>query len=346
MKLPAVNRAGRDKARAPRNERIVEHLSYGLSLPERTVRGLAGVLGGTLRESAALLLPLAFRNAKTYRIFIGQMLDFMAEDMGGAPSSKAGADDRVENYVARKTVGNFVELASLATFHLSPMLLLAVVSDVAYGSRTYLKELAEELERQGVVEDAASVEHVDDLLDSVASFSERTADAFDTPPVSVEGLRETVEQTRRRLREAPDALKSLPPVELDRLWQGIQSAARREGVQPLAVSGAVTLGALERIGKVGGGALSGARAAGVLLDRHVLDHYREVLGEIEEEGLYRRLAATSSPYVEALWRNFDGDRQTLTERFVAGGGARRAWEKGRGAWDRGRAWLGEKRTRG
>lgn len=346
MKLPAVAKAVRDKARAPQSERIVEHLSYGLSLPERTVRGLAGVLGGTLRESAALLLPRAFRNAKTYRIFIGQMLDFMAEDMGGAPSSKAGADDRVENFVARKTVGNFVELASLATFHLSPMLLLAVVSDVAYGSRTYLKELAEELERQGVVEDAASVEHVDDLLDSVARFSDRTATAFDTPPVSVEGLRETVEQTRRRLREAPDALKSLPPVELDRLWQGIQSAARREGVQPLAVSGAVTLGALERIGKVGGGALSGARAAGVLLDRHVLDHYRDVLGEIEEEGLYRRLAATSSPYVEALWRNFDGDRQTLTERFVAGGGAQRAWQKGRGAWDRGRAWLGEKRTRG
>ena len=339
MKLPTVDKAARGSAPAPRVERVVEHLSYGLSLPERTVRGLAGVLGGTLRESAALLLPQAFRNAKTYRIFVGQMLDFMAEDMGGAPSSQASADDRVENYIARKTVGNFVELASLATFHLSPMLLLAVVSDVAYGSRTYLKELAEELERQGVVEDAASIEHVDDLLDSVAQFSERTATAFDTPPVSVEGVRETVEQTRRRLAEAPETLKSLPPVELDRLWQGIQSAARREGVQPFELSGAVTLGSLERIGKVGSGALSGVRAAGVLLDRHVLDHYREVLGEIEQEGLYRRLAATGSPYVDALWRNFDGDRQTLTERFVTGGGAGRAWAKGR-------AWLVAKRGRG
>ena len=339
MKPPAVDKATRGSAPAPRVERVVEHLSYGLSLPERTVRGLAGVLGGTLRESAALLLPQAFRNAKTYRIFVGQMLDFMAEDMGGAPSSQASADDRVENYIARKTVGNFVELASLATFHLSPMLLLAVVSDVAYGSRTYLKELAEELERQGVVEDAASIEHVDDLLDSVAQFSERTATAFDTPPVSVEGVRETVEQTRRRLAEAPETLKSLPPVELDRLWQGIQSAARREGVQPFELSGAVTLGSLERIGKVGSGALSGVRAAGVLLDRHVLDHYREVLGEIEQEGLYRRLAATGSPYVDALWRNFDGDRQTLTERFVTGGGAGRAWAKGR-------AWLVAKRGRG
>ena len=346
MKPPSIPKPARDRTPAPQGESVVEYLSYGLSLPERAVRGVAGLVGGTLRESATLLLPRAFRNAKTYRIFIGQMLDFMAEDMGGAPARKDEGEARVENYVARKTVGNFVELASLATFHLSPMLLLAVVSDVAYGSRTYLRELAEELERQGVVEDAASVEHVDDLLDSVARFSERTATAFDTPPISVEGLRETVEQTRQRLKEAPDALKSLSQVELDRLWQGIQSAARREGVQPLAVSGAVTLGALERIGKVGGGALSGARAAGVLLDRHVLDHYREVLGEIEREGLYRRLAATSSPYVEALWRNFDGDRQTLTERFVTGGGAQRALAKGRGAWNRGRAWLDEKRTRG
>ena len=34
----------------------------------------------------------------------------------------------IDNFVARKTVGNFIELAGLATLHLSPLTLLAVVS--------------------------------------------------------------------------------------------------------------------------------------------------------------------------------------------------------------------------
>ena len=64
-------------------ETVRRHLRYGLSLPERALRSTAGVVGGALRESAAVLLPRAFRDAKTYRVFVGQMLDFMAEDMGG-----------------------------------------------------------------------------------------------------------------------------------------------------------------------------------------------------------------------------------------------------------------------
>ena len=39
--------------------------------------------------------------------------------------------DQTKDFVARKAVGNFIDMASLATLHLSPMLLLAVVGDVA-----------------------------------------------------------------------------------------------------------------------------------------------------------------------------------------------------------------------
>ena len=69
------------------------------------------------------------------------MLDFVVEDIGGVERNEEDeGPPKVDNFVARKTVGNFVELAGMATFHLSPMTLLAIVSDVAYGSQTYLKE--------------------------------------------------------------------------------------------------------------------------------------------------------------------------------------------------------------
>ena len=308
---------------------VSRRLRYGVSLPERVVRSTAGVVGGALRESATVLLPQAFRDARTYRSFVGQMLDFMAEDMGGvARARELKESDRVESYVARKTVGNFVELASLATIHLSPMLVLALVSDISYGSRAYLREFAEELEHRGVIDDAESVRRADDLLDAVADASKRTATAFDTPPLSVDGLRETIRETRDSLAEV-DVASVLPEVELRGLWDRMGTAAQRQGVSPLDVSGLMTLASLERVGKLGSGALSGAQAAGTLLDRHVLDHYRTVLGDIEERGFYPSLATASRPYTEAVWRNFAADRPTLTEEFLATGGVRRTWGRAR-----------------
>ena len=61
----------------------------------------------------------------------------------------------IDDFVARKTVGNFVEMAGLATLHVSPMMLLAVVSDIAYGSQTYLNEITEELKREGVIDEGS-----------------------------------------------------------------------------------------------------------------------------------------------------------------------------------------------
>ena len=315
-----------DESDPPSNSSIRDYLVYGLSLPERAFRGTAGVLGGALRESAAALIPQTFRNARTYQIFVGQMLDFLAEDVGGVARPNQSADARIENYVARKTVGNFIEMASLATIHVSPMLLLAIVSDLAYGSKAYLRELAEELEAQGVISDAGAIHQVDDLLDAAASASEETASAFDTPPLSVEGLRETVRQTRENLRGA-DPGQLLSEDEIKQIWERMRSIARREKTSPLAISGALTLGSLDKFAKLGSGALTSVRVAGTLLDGVVLDHYRTVLANIDEKGLYPTLAVSSKPYAEALWHNFSADRQTVTESLLTSGVAEKALGK-------------------
>ena len=333
----AFEAAELESSDAPDTASIRHHLIYGLSLPERAIRGTAGIVGGALRESAAALIPQTFRNARTYQLFVGQMLDFLAEDVGGVARPDRSKTSRVENYVARKSVGNFIEMASLATIHVSPMLLLAIVSDVAYGSKTYLRELAEELEARGVIGDASAIQQVDDLLEAAASASEETAATFDTPPLSVNGLRETIRQTRDKLRGI-DPAQLLSEDEISRLWDGIKSTARRENVSPLAISGAMTLGSLDQFAKVGSGALSSVRVAGGLLDRVVLDHYRTVLKDIRENGFYPTLAESSRPYAEALWLNFSADRATVTERFLTGGGAERVLGKAR-------RWLGAAKRR-
>ena len=323
-----TNEIERSTPEADGERTLQRRLLYGLSLPERALRSTAGLVGGALRESAAVLLPETVRNAKTYQVFLGQMLDFVAEDVGRIGAPRRHDDDRPEGYLARKTVGNFVDLASLATLHLSPMLLLAVVSDVAYGSKAYLRELAEEMQHQGVIADASAIQRVDDLLDQVADFSSQAATTFDQPPLSADGLKETVRQTREALAGI-DVANVLPERELATIWNDMQAAARRQGVSAFNVSGLMTLASLRKVAKLGTGALSTAQAAGTLLNRHVLTHYKNVLTDIDEAGFYPTLSATSRPYLQAAWGNFSHERRTLTENFLGDGGAGRTWQKAR-----------------
>jgi hypothetical protein len=321
----AGNEADRS-AQDPEYARVRDYLLYGLSVPERALRSASGVVAGTLRESASLLVPQAFRNSKTYSSMIRQTLDFLAEDVGGVErSAQAGGSPQVEGFVARKAVGNFLDLASLATLHLSPLLLLAVVSDVAYGSQAYLRELAGELKRQGVIDRESTIDRVDDLLAAVARTAHATAGTLDTPPLSVEGLKQSIDETRAALAGIEPA-KILPQAELKRLWDEIHAIAIRDGVNPLAVSGTMTLYALDKIASLGRGALSTARAAGTLLDRHVIEHYTAALSRIRDRGLYGTLSETSRPYIDAVWTNFSTRRTTITEDLFSGRLPGRAWK--------------------
>lgn len=323
--------APREPEDDPGFARVQKYLLYSLSLPERTLRSGSGLVGGALKHSAALLVPAAFQSSKTYTILVRQTLDFLVNDVGGVAAPKdETAPPPVENYIARKTVGNFVEMAGLATLHLSPLTVLAVVSDVAHGSQAYLRELSAELKRQGVIDADTTIDHAGDLLDAVGNASGVTASAFDTPPLSVEGLRETIEQTRAAVARM-DASSVIPLAEVERLWNEMRDAARRENVGLFELSSVVTLNSLERIGDLGRGALSSVRVAGNLFDRHILDHYADALTEIRDRGFYATLAETSEPYIEAVWQNFSTEKATLTEDLLTGkllgqaGAALRRW---------------------
>ena len=73
----------------PSSDQIYKYLMFGLSLPERAVRSTAAMVGGAIDQSANLLVPQAFRDSKTYNTFVRQMLDVVANDVGGV-----GADSK------------------------------------------------------------------------------------------------------------------------------------------------------------------------------------------------------------------------------------------------------------
>ena len=316
----------------PATQGLGPRMRFLLSLPERTLRSGTGLLAGTLRESAALLVPGSFQDSQSYTVLVRQMLDFLAEDVGGvARQAEAGAA-RVDNFVARKAVGNFLEMASLATLHISPLTVLAVFSDMAYGSQVYLQELATELKRQGVIDEDSRVEHASDLLAAVATATRTTAKAFDTPPLSVEGLKQTIDEARAAASGIRPA-DLLPEADIRQLWEQMRELARRENVDLLALSGAVTIQSLSTLGTLSQGALSGVRVTGALVDKHIVRHYTEAVRRIQTAGLYSTLAQTCEPYLQAVWQNFSPSRATVTEDLLSGKLAGNLWNSAR-------RWLG------
>ena len=315
----------------PTVNQVWDYLMFGTTVPERLFRSTTAMIGGVLKESSQLLVPQAFRTSKSYSIFVQQMLDFMTHDLGGVERDQGEASaTEVENYVARKAVGNFIELAGLATLHLSPLTLLAIVSDVAYGSQTYLNELAEELKSEGLIPEKSTISHASDLLDAVREASGVTAQAFDLPPTSIEGLRNTIQQTQDAVQRL-DPTTIFPQAEIDRIWLEIHEISSRENISLLGVGGAVSLMAVDRVADVGQGALSAVRVAGNLLENKILSHYSESLAQINERGFYQSLSEVSEPYMEAIWQNFSMEKSTVTEEVLSGRLTGRLWRQV-GAW--------------
>ena len=304
------------------------YLLYSLSLPERALRSTIGLAGGTAQRAAEFLVPQAFQSSKTYEIVVRNSLKFLTDDIGGATP----ADDdepAVEGFMARKAVGNFVDFAGLATLHVSPLWMLAIVSDVAYGTKTYVLELAEELKKQGIIDDTSTIHHVDDVLEAIQNATGQSATLFDTPPLSVDQLRETLQQTREAATSA-DYASVLPQAEVQRYWNEMRDIATAEDVSLLGVSAAMTMHTLEKAKSTSTGALTGLRVAGGLLNRHVLGHYVDSLTELHDKGFYETVRQSYAPYVEAVWNNFSSDKSTWTEEVVTGRAFGTAWNAVRG----------------
>lgn len=323
---------------------LMNLFQYSASLPERTLRSAGALAGGFMRESANWLLPSAFRNSRSYSIFIQQMLDFVCNDIGGVrklwaaspadPESDLTPEEQAaqnQAFLARKTVGNLLDMSALATFHVSPLTVLAIFSDVAYGSKHYLEQLSQRLKAQHIIDENTTIDSASDLLGALERASSSAAGVFDKPPISIDGLRQTIVETQNAVKEI-DPTKLLPAAEIDQLWRQIDMAAKEQNASIWDVSATISLVALNNIHAVSQGALVGLEVAGSLFNQHIVQHYWDGLRAIERQGLIPTLSKASTPYLEAVWTNFAVDRKTWTEQLLSGelikwGWSRLSWPK-------------------
>lgn len=302
---------------------VSRYLLYSLSLPERAVRSSIGLAAGAAKETAAFLVPRAFQDSKTYHVVVRNSLRFLTRDVAGVTGPTGDDSPEIEGFLARKAVGNFVDAAGLYTLHLSPLWMLVAVSDIAQGTRAYLNALSLELKQKGLIAENSTIDNVEDLLTAVQNASGEAAGLFDTPPLSVEQLRNSLEKTRDSITSINPA-EVIPDSELNGYWNEMKDIATRENISLVGVSGALTMHTLQRIGNVSQGTLTGLQLAGGLFNRHVVGHYLESLQAVNDQGFYAMIRESSGPYIDAVWNNFSTDRHTWTEELLSG----RALENG------------------
>ncbi len=296
---------------------------YALSLPERVGRGLVGSAAGLIKETAEALVPDGMKRSRLYGLTVGKSLRFLIEEVGqveGAYQDKEGDAGPVqEAYIVRKALGNAVDMGALAVFHISPVFALAVLSDCAFGVRTYLRQLAEELQSLGVLESADSVQDVEGLISSLERSSGTLADSLDTPPLSVKELRRTVEGIRRALKETRGT-GPLKPEVIEELWEEMRRLAEREKRPLLSISSALAMNAANMLNAAGLGLYGSVKAAYSLVDGVVLSYYREGLRTIREKGWWATVRENWRPYSETLKLTFDPRRKSLTEKLFSSKG--------------------------
>jgi hypothetical protein len=270
-------------------------MRFALSLPERVVRAVGAVLGGTVHETAQLVLPRVVRRSRFYEATARNLLRVVIELVGRVERPPTGEPPAAE-IAKRKAAGNVVELGSIAAFGFSPLWLLAGASDLLRGSRTYLGALVAELKAAGVLAEETEVGSVDELLGVLERGTGRTAALIDIPPVELAELRESLAELRAEAGALPSQ------AELAAAFAGLRSAAEREHRSLLDVSTGIGLAFLVSSQKLG-------RA-------HVLAPYREDWRPLRREGFAAYARRIALPYRDAVAGHFDPERPTWTERVL------------------------------
>lgn len=270
---------------------------YLASLPERTVRAGAALVGGLLNETSNLLLPRQLRRSRLYQATVAQLLRITVEMVGDVQGVFPGETIPVQELFIRKSAGNVIEVAGFLAVGWSPVWLLAAASDLVGGTRTYLRTLVVELKQAGVLPEDANISSFDELLTVLEGTSGTLGDTIVVLPLTARDMRTSWQTLQQHVDELPDARQ------LASIFAVLQQAAQQEGRSLLEMSSIVGLGAV--------------RAGIQMGNTYLFDYYRDALHLIAEEGLLAYLRRVSTPYLTRAVRHFDPQAATLTDQFLS-----------------------------
>ena len=279
--------------------------TYLLSLPERLVRSTLGLGAGAAREVGEVALPAAVRRTQLYKNLVDATLRFVIEKVGEVEGVYRCDDALPENFLARRTAGNAVEVLGIVAFSASPVWVLAALADVCGAGRQLIPEMADALKEQGLLDTNAQFTSVDQMLDGLERTSGRLAATINTPPLDVAALRKEWDEIRIEARKIQPA--ELPSRDsIAAMWAQLKDESVRQDRSVFETSSMMAVSAVR----------AGVVRTGEIVGVALIDHYSRTLAQIRETGYAAFAARQFRPYVRAAIGQFSPARRTLTERLL------------------------------
>ncbi|MGH9627702.1 MAG: hypothetical protein ACRD7E_05095 [Bryobacteraceae bacterium] len=292
---------------------------YLLSLPERVLRSASAVAGGLAREIGDAAVPSALRRTLLYQQMVESTLRFLIEKVGQVEGTYPSETKLAEDFLIRRTAGNGLEIVGVLAFHASPVWVMAALADVTGAGRKLIQEIAASLQQEGLLEADASFENVDQMLDGLEKSAARVSEAFNTPPLDVEGLRREWAEIRNQVAGIPRP--NLPSPELLwKQWRDLQQEAALQKRSVFELSSLMALSTVRQLPanlrRLSKSARFAARRTGGVFAGALLDHYRDTLTEIRQEGFLAYWRREFRPYLAGAVAQFAPERISLTQRLL------------------------------
>lgn len=296
-----------------------EALAYGLSLPERSVRSLAALVGGGTSLLTSILLPDSLRGTTSYRVTVGLFEEFLIEKVADMKRTTVKQPELPlkDRFVQRKFLGNALEAAGLLTVHLSPLWVLAGAADTASGGKVFLNRLTERLKANNVLPPEAEPTELVEILEIIQKVSSQTALAIDQPPLSRTELEQLAKDMQGSYAKVLSTGAQLVP-EADELWRAMRELASRENISLEQLMGVMTIDAATFLKKSLGTVTAVGQTGMTLLDESVLQSYRRTLTRVKEVGFERYIDTEFKPFLQAAKAHFSYSRKTRLERWLTG----------------------------
>lgn len=293
--------------------------SYLLSVPERVVRASLGLVAGVAYEVGEVALPDGVRRSQLYQNLVDTTLRFLIEQVGGARNLTSVKGTQYDNFLARRTAGNAVELLGIVAFRASPVWVLSALADLCGIGRHLIPEMADALKAQGLLDQDTQFTSVDQVLDGLERTSARLASTINTPPLDVAGLRKEWADIREEARGLqPDRLPSLDAI--SSVWAELKTESARQNRSVFETSSMMAVATARAVPEgmrwLSASTLVGATRTGEIFAGALLDHYRQTLGEIRQVGYVAYAGRQLGPYVRAAVGQFSPGRRTLTQRLL------------------------------
>lgn len=297
----------------------LEYLTYTLSLPERALRSLAALIGGSTELLAKSLLPESLRGTTTYRVTVGLFQKFLVERMAEIePKDVTTAKGQLKDkFVQRKLLGNVLEAAGLLTMRFSPLWVLAIAGDAAGGSKVFLERLIRHLKANDVIPENSEPKELVDVLEAVQNATDKSATALDQPPLSREELTQLADEMKESYSKVLTTSVDLIP-DLTKVWDDIEEVSQKEKVSLEKIMGMMVFEAASFVEKSVGTVAAVGKTGVELFDESIVQSYRKTLERINVEGVDSYIANHFQPFVQAAKEHFNIGKKTWLERKLSG----------------------------